>query len=81
MARIEFVVARIFKLGRPGLVRVGLGGRAFAIEAFRVGAWSAENRIALGAAIDGGNARLVCLSAPFGSLSSSAANSSGSPTA
>ena len=60
MAGIEFVVARIFELARPGLVGVGLGGRALAIEAFRVDAWSAENRIALGAAIDGGK-RASCL--------------------
>ena len=60
MAGIEFVVARIFDIARPGFDRVGLGGRALAIEAFRVDAWRAENRIALGAAIDGGK-RAPCL--------------------
>ena len=64
MARIEFVVARIFKLARPGLVGVRLGGRTLAVEAFRVEAWSAAQRIALGAAIDGGKFASRCFERP-----------------
>ena len=64
MAGIEFVVARIFKLARPGLVSVRLGGRTLAVETFGVKAREADQRIALGAAIDGGKFLVPPASAP-----------------
>ena len=54
MAGIEFVVARIFELARPGIERVGRGLGSLAVEASGVEAGRADERIALGAAIDGG---------------------------
>ena len=54
MARIEFVVAGIFELARPGIERVGRGFGSLAVEASGVEAGRADERIALGAAIDGG---------------------------
>ena len=53
MTWIEFVIARIFKLVRPGIERVGRGLSAPFVEAFGIEARRTDDRIALGAAIDG----------------------------
>ena len=80
MAGIEFIIAWIFEFVRPGFVGIGVGGRTLAVEMFGVEAWGVENRIAPGVAIDSRKVRPGCFSAPFGSISSSAAGSSGLPT-
>ena len=54
MAGIEFVVAGIFEFARPGIERVGLGLGSPLVEAFGVQARRTDERVALGAAIDGG---------------------------
>ena len=54
MAGIEFVVARILELMRPGFERIGLRLGSPAVQASGVETRNADQRIALGAAIDGG---------------------------
>ena len=53
MAGIEFVVARIFEFMRPRIERVRIGFGPLAAQVSHVEAGKADQRIALGAAVDG----------------------------